>query len=525
MTLDLLISGGSVIDGSGAPARRTDVGISGDRIVTVGDLAAANARRRIDASGQIVCPGFIDIHSHTDLTVLAGRWMDSRLLQGITTEVVGQDGLGYAPASPVHLDEWRRYLVGLNGDFPGLRWDWSSVGELIARYQGRAANVVTLIPHGAVRVEAMGWDRRPASIRELETMGALVRRGMQEGAAGISTGLSYMPCAAALTGEMVALCRPVAQAGGILSIHMRSYITELDAAIDEAIEIGRRSGVAVQISHLRICDPATWGRSEVVLEKVEQGRASGVDLTFDIYPYTIGSAPLFAMLPAWAQSGGPDRILDRLDSFQERQRIVSDMRTWSTDWSEFYLSNAAVTEFGAWSGYSISEAATALDMDAPAFILRLLHMTGLDATILADGGSQPDNDIMFPHRLGMVCSDGLMIGEHPHPRGYGSFPRVLATYVREKGLLSWEEAIHKMSGMPAARLGLQDRGVLRPGVAADLVVLKPDEIADRATVTAGRRPPTGIDWVLLNGQPVVKHGHYQGGDFGQALTPLLGSRS
>lgn len=519
--LDILISGGCVIDGSGAPSHRAEVGIAGEKIVAIGDLQAASVQRRIDATGQIVCPGFIDIHSHADITLLAGRWMDLRLLQGITTEVVGQDGLGYAPASPDHLDEWRRYLVGLNGDFPEVRWDWSSVGQLIARYNRLATNVVSLIPHGAVRVEAMGWDRRPASARELRRMQDLVRQGMAEGAGGISTGLSYSPCSEALTGEMVALCRPVAEAGGILSIHMRSYINELDAAIDETIEIGRRSGVAVQISHLRICDPATWGQAEAVLEKVEKGRASGVDLTFDIYPYTIGSAPLFAMLPAWAQSGGPDRILDRLRSIRERRQIIDEMQSWSKDWSEFYLSNALPVELGAWSGYSLPHAAEMAGMDLYTFILQLLLETQLDATILADGGNQVDNDIMFPHPLGMVCSDGIMVGEHPHPRAYGSFPRVLAYYVREKALLTWEEAIHKMSGMPAARLGLRDRGVLRPGAAADVVVFSPDEVADHASVANGRAAPVGIDWALLNGRLVVEAGNYLGGDHGQSLTPLL----
>ena len=520
-SFDLLINGGRLVDGSGSSEQLADVGINGDRIDAIGDLKTADALSRIDATGQIVCPGFIDSHSHADITLLAGRWMDYRLLQGITTEVVGQDGLGYAPASPDHLEEWRRYLVGLNGDFQEVRWDWHSVGELIARYSDRAANVVSLIPHGAVRVEVMNWERRPASAPELNEMQVLVREGMAEGAAGISTGLSYSPCDEALTGEMVALCRPVAEAGGILSIHMRSYIADLDAAIDEAIEIGRRSGVAVQISHLRICDPATWGRAEAVLDKVERGRNSGVDVTFDIYPYTIGSAPLLAMLPVWAQSGGPDRILERLNSPNEKRLIREEMQGLSKDWSEFYLSNARPVELGAWSGYSLSQAAQKVGMALPSFIMRLLLETELDATILADGGNQADNDIMFPHPLGMVCSDGIMLGDHPHPRAYGTFPRVLATYVREKGLLSWEEAIHKMSGKTAARLGLEDRGILRQGAAADIVVLDPDHITDRATVSDGRSRPEGISWVLLNGRPVVEAGDYVGGNYGKALTPLI----
>jgi N-acyl-D-amino-acid deacylase len=522
--LDLLISGGKLIDGTGAPWRWADVGISGDRVVALGRLGDARARRRIDATGHFVCPGFIDMHSHADLTLLAGRWVDLRLLQGITTEVVGQDGLSYAPASPAHLQEWRRYLVGLNGDFPEVRWDWASIADLMARYQGRAANVVYLIPHGAVRVETMGWEDRPASSEELRAMQVLVRRGLEEGAAGLSTGLSYAPCSHATTEEMVALCRPVAEAGGLLSIHLRSYIADFMPAIDEAIEIGRRSGVAVQISHLRMCDPATWGQAQAVLERLERGRGEGVDITFDLYPYTMGSAPLFAMLPGWAQSGGPDRILARLNDPGSSSRIMGEMRTWSTDWPAFVLSNARPTELGDWTGHSLTEAAAALGMDVLAFILRLLASTELDATIVADGGNEKDNAVMFAHPAAMVSSDGIMIGGRPHPRGYGAFPRVLAHMVRGQGSLRWEEAIQKMTGLPAAGLGLHDRGVLRPGAVGDVVVLSPEEIHDRATSDDGRRPPSGIKWVLVNGGVVVDNGLVVRMDQGKALCPLLKRR-
>jgi N-acyl-D-amino-acid deacylase len=521
---DILISGGKLIDGTGVPWRYADVGISGDRVAVIGRLGDSTALRRIDAAGHFVCPGFIDMHSHADLTLLAGRWVDLRLRQGITTEVVGQDGLSYAPASPAHLQEWRRYLVGLNGDFPEIRWDWGSVADLIARYHGRAANVVYLIPHGAVRVECMGWEDRPAAGDELRAMQALVRQGLEQGAAGLSTGLSYVPCTHATTDEMVALCRPVAEAGGFLSIHLRSYIADFIPALDEAIEIGRRSGVAVQVSHLRMCDPATWGMAEPVLERLERGRGQGVDVTFDIYPYTMGSAPLFAMLPSWAQHGGPDQILARLNDPGSRGRIVDEMHTWATDWPAFVLSNVRPTELGDWTGHSLTEAAASLEMDVLEFILRLLSAAELDATIVADGGNQADNDAMFSHPAAMVCSDGLMIGGRPHPRGYGAFPRVLAQYVRQKGVLRWEEAIQKMSGLPAARLGLEDRGILRPGAAGDVVVFSPEEIGDHATPGGGRLPPSGIKWVLVNGQVVVDNGEVVRSDQGRALCPLLERR-
>lgn len=513
---DILISGGKLVDGTGAPWRYADIGITGERITAVGRLADP-AHKCIDAAGQIVCPGFIDMHSHADISLLADKWVDLRLLQGITTEVVGQDGLSYAPASPVHLDEWRRYLIGLNGDFPGISWDWQSVADLLDRYQNRAANVVFMIPHGAVRVEVVGWAPRPATGPEMSAMQDLVNRGMAQGASGISTGLSYIPCNHATTQEMIALCEPVAEAGGILSVHMRSYIGELAQALDEIIEIGRTSGVAVQISHLRMCDPLVWGRSGEVLNKLDRAREAGVDITFDSYPYTIGSAPLFAMLPPWAQEGGPDAILSRLQNLQDRNKIIQEMLAWATDWPSFFLTNARVTELGDFAGSSLSDAAKSLGMNTPEFILTLLVETELDATILADGGNTADNDIMLAHPTAMICSDGILIGQKPHPRGYGTFPRVLDQYVRQKKILSWETAIQKMTGMPAVRLNLQDRGFIREGAFADIVVLTPGEIADHATVRDGRAPATGVNWVLVNGRIVVDNYRFVEGNYGKAI--------
>jgi N-acyl-D-amino-acid deacylase len=520
MMFDLLITGGRLIDGTGTPWRFADVGIAGDRIAAVGQLKGREARRRIDASGHIVCPGFIDVHSHADLSLIAGRWVDARLLQGVTTEVVGQDGLSYAPVTEPNLPTWRRYLSGLNGDFPQIDWRWRSVADLIERYQNRAANAVYLVPHGAVRVEAMGWDPRPAQEGEIRTMQDLVRQGLEEGAAGLSTGLTYVPCSHATTDEMVALCEPVAAAGGILSIHLRSYGADLPAALAEAIEIGRRSEVAVQVSHLRgteSCEPAYAQR---LLEQIEAARSEGIDVTFDVYPYTSGCGPLFSLLPTWAQSGGPRVILEHLADPSARQRMAAEMAARPVDWSIYQVSNAPAASSRGWEGHSLAKGAQAMGISPPAFALHLLRETELNATIVAEGGKPFDNETMLRHPCSIVCSDGILVGGCPHPRGYGTFPRLLSRLVRDKGLLRWEEAIHKITAMPAARLNLQDRGLVRQGAAADLVSLSPERVADGATYQAGRRPPTGIDWVLVNGHVVVENGRYVGGEWGRALTPL-----
>ncbi len=464
-----------------------------------------------------MCPGFIDMHSHADLALLTGRDMDGRLRQGITTEVLGQDGLSYAPVGEDNLDVWRRYLVGLNGDAPDLAWKWRTVGEYLDQLEGRTSNAVYLIAHGAVRVEAMGWEARPAGKGELEAMRSLVRQGLAEGAAGLATGLTYVPCAHATTDEMVAICQEVGEVGGLYVTHLRSYGKDLLAAIEEAIEIGRRSGAGVHISHLRVTSPATWGLSSTVLAKIDRARDEGVQVSFDLYPYTAGCAPLFALLPPWAQSGGADRIMARLRDPEEVQCMTAEMVSWKADWTTYTLSNARDVACGAWDGASLSRAAAELGMQVEAFIPQLLLECELDATIVSAGGNEDDNDRMFAHPACVVGSDGVLLGKHPHPRGFGCYPRVLSRYVRETGLLSWEQAIQRMTGLPATLLNLPDRGYLREGAWADIIVLDPERVADAATFSEGRLPPSGIEWVLVNGQVVVERGEYLGSEAGQAL--------
>ena len=516
--LDIIIEGGRLVDGTGTPWRRADVGIAAGRIAAVGCLQGVAAQRRIRAARRVVCPGFIDIHAHADLTLPTDRGQTGRLRQGITTEVLGQDGLSYAPASPKHLLEWQRYLAGLNGDGLGLDWAWSSVAEYLERLQGKAANAVYLVPHGAVRVEAMGWAARPAMASEVRRMQDLVTAGLEQGAVGLSTGLSYIPCAHATTEELIALCRPVSEAGGILAIHLRSYGSTILDALDEAISIGRATGVAVHISHLRVADPVNRGKAPQIAARIDAARAEGVDITFDAYPYEAGCMPLFCLIPAWAQAGGPDAILARLADGKERARMRAEMCSWGTDWRAYSLSNAPPTPWGDWEGFNLSEAAQRSGRDVETFIMDLLLESQLNATVVGHGGSSEDNECLARHPAGMICSDGVLVGNHPHPRGYGAFPRVLAHYVRERRLLTLEEAVRKMTAAPAARLNLNDRGVLRTGAAADVVIFDHDRVADRATYDDGRRPPDGIEWVLVNGRPAIAQGQPTGALAGCVLS-------
>lgn len=524
---DLLIQGGRILDGTGSPWRRADLAVADGEIAALGlNLPESSAREVLSAEGRYVAPGFVDAHSHADLTQLSGERMEYRLAQGITTEVVGQDGLSYAPASGAHLEEWKRYLVGLNGAFPDrIAWDWETTGQLLDRYESRASNTVFLIPHGAVRVEVMGWEARPADQDELARMQDLVRQGLAEGGAGLSTGLTYMPCAHADTEEMIALCEPVGQAGGILSVHLRSYAGQLLEAVGEAIEIGEATGAGIHISHLRMADRSTWDMAERVLTKIDRARERGVDVTFDIYPYTVGCAPLFCLLPPWAQHGGPDAVLARLADPDQRELIRTEHESWGLDWGLYSLSNAAAPAYQGYEGRPLPEAARAEGVSVPELIMDVLLDTALDATITAEGGREHANRIMLQHPAGMIGSDGVLVGGRPHPRGFGTYPRLLARYVRDNRLLRLEEAVWKMSAFPARRHRLENRGVLTPGAPADVVVFSLADLEDRATYECALQRPRGIDTVLVNGEPVVRDGEYRGGTSGRALRPLAAGTS
>jgi N-acyl-D-amino-acid deacylase len=519
---DTLILGSKLVDGTGSPWRYADIGIKDGKIAAIGQLQGLPRKHEIPAGDLITCPGFIDMHAHTDIALLSGQLMEYRLLQGITTEVIGQDGLAYAPCSLEHLQEWRGYLSSLNGDLlPEQDWNWLSVADLLARYENKASNVVLHIPHGAVRVEVVGWDDRPATKAELQEMQKLVMQGMAQGAIGLSTGLNYMPCMSGTTEEMIALCEPVADMHGILSVHLRSYAGKFLEALEEVFEVGRQTGCGIHLSHLRIADRSNWGKSNLVLEMIDRARDEGIEVTCDLYPYSVGNAPLFLLTPGWLQAGGPKQLLQKLADPNSRIKAAREMDAWNLDWSIYPLSNCPKTEFGDWEGASLTTAAQAKGMKVTDFVLELLHHTQLNTAIIAAGGSEADNDVIFTHPTCMVCSDGLLIGGHPHPRGFGAFPRFIREYAFTRNILSLEEAVYRMTGLTASRLNLQDRGIIRKGMAADLVIFNPNEIQDRADYHQSKVPPTGIEWVFVNGNCVVDKGQYQGSHFGHALKPLM----
>jgi N-acyl-D-amino-acid deacylase len=516
--MDLILRGGTVIDGTGPPGFPADVALTGGRISEIGGLSEARAEREIDAAGLVVCPGFIDIHTHADVALMARPTHEPKVMQGVTTEVFSNCGLGFAPVTDAGLAIQKEYLLGLFGSDVGVDWNWRTVREFLDHYRGRiATNAAYLIPHGAVRVSAMGMTDRAATSEELGRMTDLIRQGMEEGAFGLSTGLWYSPMSYADPAENTAVCAAVAKYGGFFATHMRDYGDGILAALDESYAMSRDSGAPLQVSHLQIGGARNWGRAPEVLAHIEAAKASGVDLAYDAYPYTAGSTLVQAMLPTWATAGGPSAILERLARAESRERIVEAMNGADRDWTRHVLCGARSAKWKGYEGETFARMAEAEDVEIGELVSRILVEDELQACFIAHLGDERDLREILKHPAQMIGSDGLHLPGKTHPRLFGAFPRLLARYVREQGLLTLEEAVWKMTGFPAQRMGFRDRGLLRKGYAADITVFDPATVRDVATFEDPCRYPEGIPYVIVNGKVVVDNGRHTGMLAGQVL--------
>ncbi len=527
----LIIRGARVIDGSGCPWYRGDLGVQGDTIVAIGDLEDCQADTVIDGSGMVVAPGFIDIHTHSDTPLMVQGFGQAHIRQGVTTGVLGNCGSSSAPMN----DEMQIDLERMRaGRYQGEPWDWHTMGEYLDRLtkQGVSQNVAALVGHSAIRNSVMGFDDSKPTPEQMEAMKALVRESMEGGAIGISTGLVYTPSCYADTDEIVELTKVVAEYGGLYASHIRGENDTVLEAVAEAIEVGRRAGVPVQIAHLKAMGTHMWGKSVEILQMIDQARAEGIDVTFDQYPYTASATGLGAVLPPWAHVGGKAALVKRLQDPAAREKMKHEILTGTDEWVSMYKGvgweNVLVTHFipdASIEGKSVAEIAELRGTDGfTACFDLLLEAKGDRVSIVYFTIGDEDLERIMRHPAMMVGSDsgasaaeGILAQGKPHPRTFGTFVRVLGHYARDKKTITLEEAVRKMTSAPAARLGLHDRGLIKVGMKADLVVFDPDNVKDQATYANPLQYPVGIKTVVVNGRVTVQDGEHTGALAGTVL--------
>jgi N-acyl-D-amino-acid deacylase len=531
-SVDILITGGMIVDGTGAPERAGTVVVEGDRMRALpqGAELPANAATIIDATGRVVAPGFIDVHSHGGLVILAEPLHEPKVLQGVTTEIVGVDGNGFAPfTSHDDLLAFVGLDSGLDGRLPGEweEWrsiDWRTVADYLKAYDGTVSlNVGTLVGNSVLRINALGWDDVPADAAALDRMAGTLRDAMADGAVGLSSGLDYPPGSFATTEELAALTRTAGEAGGFYHTHVRYPLGDrfLDP-FKEAIDIGRQAGAPSHITHFYHRETHPGGADEL-LALVDDARADGLDITFDSYPYEWASTRLLIQLPQWVQAGGPTALKERIAERSVRDRLREEFAargaayTSRAGWADVRLGGFTRRELLHWESRTVADVMDDMALDAVDTICDLLLLEDLGVNQVTSGPWSKTLPDFVKHPIGMVGTDSTFIGEKPSPRTYGSYPRILGQFVRDEQLLSLEEAIRKMTGAAAARLGLRRRGTIRDGNLADLVIFDPATIRSNATYDEPRRFPTGIDHVIVNGTLVVRDGEHTGATPGRAI--------
>jgi N-acyl-D-amino-acid deacylase len=527
---DILIAGGSVVDGTGSPAFPGALGIRDGRLRLLRDeaetaAARAESGRVIDAAGMVVAPGFIDLHSHSGLMILAEPRHEPKVRQGVTTEVIGVDGNAYAPfPDAADLAAFAELNAGLDGLPPGVAIDWDSVPSYLERFDAQVSvNIAFLVGNAPLRIAALGWNDVPADAAAVARMRSMLREGMEGGAYGVSSGLDYPPGSYASTAELAELANEAARLGGIYHTHVRYSLG--DRFLDpfrEAIEIGRRGEAPAHITHFY--HRATFpGSPDQMLALVDDARAEGLDVTFDAYPYEWSSTRLLITIPPWVQEGGPGPTKARLADPAVRARIRDELQARGVLYAgaggiaDIRLGYFGLEEHRRWEGRTLGEVGRETGEDLVELMCDLLLAEGLRINQVTPGPHLEGIRQFYRHPTAMVGTDSVFVGEKPSPRTYGSFPRILGQFVRDEGLLGLEEAIAKMTSMPAARLGLRDRGRLADGHVADVVVFDPVRIRALATYDEPRRFPEGIEHVLVAGVPVVDKGAHTGALPGRAL--------
>lgn len=533
-----LISNVTVVDGSGAPRYRADVELAGGRITRIADAGSLTASgtgsggRAIDGTGLVLSPGFIDMHAHSDLQLLVNPDHYAKLSQGVTTELLGQDGLSYAPVDDRVLDGVRKQIAGWNDNPDDFDWDWRTVGEYLDRLDRPdadgnriATNAAYLIPQGTLRALVVGFDDRPATPDEIAAMQRVIAESMAQGAIGMSSGLTYTPGMYADTAELEALLTTVGELGGFYDPHQRSYGKGALEAYAEMIELSRATGCPLHLAHATMNFGVNKGRAPELLALIDAARADGVDITLDTYPYLPGATTLAAVLPSWSASGGIDATLERLRNPETLARIRQALEVDGSDgchgvtaeWETLEISGVQNPELAGIVGRTVEQIAAERGADPFDTFVDILVSDRCGTGILQHVGHEENVRAIMVHPAHTGGSDGLLVGGKPHPRAWGTFPRYLGHYCRALGLMSLEETVNHLTGRPAARLKLVGRGLVREGYAADLVLFDPDTIADTATFPEPRQPAAGVRHVFVNGVAAIADGAPTGARAGRAL--------
>jgi N-acyl-D-amino-acid deacylase len=528
-SFDLVVTNGHIIDGTGSPWYSGDIGIRGGKIAAIGNLGAVPRQRTIDAAGKVVAPGFIDMLGQSELTILVDPRLPSKIYQGITSEITGEGG-SIAPLNDAMIQSDRSGYERFR-----ITPDWRTLRQYFSRLekQGMGINLASYVGATQVRRMVLGDDDRQPTPAQLEQMRALVREGMKDGAVGVSTSLEYSPAPYARTEELIALATEAGKSGGIYASHMRNESDAVLEAIDEALRIGGEAHIPVEIWHIKVAGKNNWGRMPQVVAKINAARAAGADVSADTYAYTAWYNGFSAFIPPWAHDGGDAKLVDRLKDPATRARIRKDLQTpsqdWDNEWQEIPGPDAIMigavenSNLVPLLGKRLSEIAKLQNKDPMDALFDIL-IQDPSAEVAVFGMSQPDVTLALQQPWVAIDNDsegtspeGLLGQAHPHPRAYGTFPRILAKYVREEKVLTLEDAIRKFSALPAQRMRLTDRGVLKAGMWADVVIFDPGTVKDRATFDNPNQLSQGMDYVLVNGVPVLDQGKMTGALPGKVL--------
>lgn len=530
MMFDLVVKNGEIIDGTGEKSFRADIGIKDGQIEAIAPLGNQDTCPTIDVHGLVVCPGFIDIHSHSDFTLFVNRRGESKVRQGITTEVVGNCGFTAAPVREEHFQDLLEYLANtvILSDEEKEKWKWPSQAEFLRDIDGEgfSFNIAPLVGHGTIRVAAMGFDKARPTSERMDSMLRLLETEMDSGLFGLSTGLQYEPCLYAEIDELIELARLLKKYDGVYTVHLESESNGLLQCISEAIEVTERSGVSLQISHLKTAFRPNWGKVDVILNKIDEARKSGVDIDFDVYPYTAYGSGLIDLIPPWAREKGAGKMVEMLKDRAVQFRILKEMEESSEDWENpghgcgwenIRIAMVKTAENRKYEGMTVQRVADDMLCTPAEATLRLMIEEEAAIKAIYFAMCEEDLETIMRHPRTMFCTDGRAVAPYGplgrgsvHPRYYGTYPRILGRYVRERKVIPLEEAIMKMTCLPASKVGLRKRGLLRKGYQADITVFDKDYVMDNATFDEPHRYSRGIEYVIVNGQVVIDKGEHTG---------------